>query len=172
MPSGAAGRAHNVIDLAEWRAARRPESVPVEVLDEMDAAARVYEALLARDIADVNLAAAAAARKPWDGIEADIRSLFDGALADHAVRETKAKYAAGDDLVAAERRQALREALAELPASRRDLLMLLLADPPLAYAEISARLGIPIGSIGPTRARALEQLRRTQALQDLGEVSA
>ncbi|HHT11744.1 MAG TPA: sn-glycerol-1-phosphate dehydrogenase [Propionibacterium sp.] len=59
-----------------------------------------YEALLARDIADVNLAAAAAARKPWDGIEADIRSLFDGALADHAVRETKAKYAAGDDLVA------------------------------------------------------------------------
>ncbi|WP_148615253.1 RNA polymerase sigma factor [Nocardioides rubriscoriae] len=82
---------------------------------------------------------------------------------------------AGDDLVAVERRQALREALAELPAARRELLLLLLADPPVGYAEISERLGIPIGSIGPTRARALEQLRRTQALlslRDPGEVPA
>ncbi len=54
------------------------------------------------------------------------------------------------------------------PAGRRDLLLLLLTDPPLAYEEISARLGIPIGSIGPTRARALEQLRRTRALRGLG----
>lgn len=79
---------------------------------------------------------------------------------------------ASDDLVAVERRQALREALAELPAARRDLLLLLMADPPVGYAEISERLGIPIGSIGPTRARAFEQLRRTQALRDLGEVPA
>lgn len=73
-----------------------------------------------------------------------------------------------EDLLAAERRQALREALAELPAGRRDLLLLLLTDPPLAYEEISARLGIPIGSIGPTRARALEQLRRTRAVRRIG----
>lgn len=79
---------------------------------------------------------------------------------------------AGDDLVAVERRQALREALAELPAARRELLLLLMADPPVGYAEISERLGIPIGSIGPTRARAFEQLRRTHALRDLGEVPA
>lgn len=72
-----------------------------------------------------------------------------------------------DGLLAAERRQALREALAELPAGRRELLLLLLTDPPLGYAEISARLGIPVGSIGPTRARALEQLRATQALRGL-----
>ena len=64
-----------------------------------------------------------------------------------------------DELLAAERRQALRDGLAELPAGRRDLLLLLLTDPPLGYEEISTRLGIPIGSIGPTRARALEQLR-------------
>ena len=76
--------------------------------------------------------------------------------------------AVDDELLAAERRQALREALAELPAGRRDLLLLLLTDPPLAYEEISTRLGIPIGSIGPTRARALEQLRRTRALRGLG----
>lgn len=75
---------------------------------------------------------------------------------------------ASEQLVAAERCQALREALAELPAARRDLLLLLLEDPPPGYEEISARLGIPIGSIGPTRARALDQLRRTRSLRALG----
>ncbi|TWG95378.1 RNA polymerase sigma factor (sigma-70 family) [Nocardioides sp. J9] len=72
------------------------------------------------------------------------------------------------DLLAAERRQLLREALEELPAARRELLLLLLEDPPVGYEEISRRLGIPIGSIGPTRARALDQLRRTRALRGLG----
>lgn len=59
-----------------------------------------YEALLARDLSAIDLAAAGAARQPWPEIEADIRALFAGALADHAVTETKAKYVAGDDLVA------------------------------------------------------------------------
>lgn len=72
------------------------------------------------------------------------------------------------ELVAAERRQVLREALAELPEGRRALLLLLVEVPPVAYEEISRRLGIPVGSIGPTRARALDQLRRTRALQGLG----
>src|SRR6187397_1234709 len=58
-------------------------------------------------------------------------------------------------LLADERRQALRDGLAELPEDRRALLLLLLEDPPLPYREISARLGIPVGSIGPTRVRAL-----------------
>ncbi|WP_183100460.1 RNA polymerase sigma factor [Nocardioides pelophilus] len=87
---------------------------------------------------------------------------------EHGVLEVAGDDVIDDDLLAAERRQLLREALAELPAARRDLLLLLLADPPLAYEEISARLGIPIGSIGPTRARALDQLRRTRALRGLG----
>jgi RNA polymerase sigma factor (sigma-70 family) len=63
------------------------------------------------------------------------------------------------------RAQALRDALDELPEKRRELLLLLLVDPPLPYDEISARLGIPKGSIGPTRARALEQLRSSRALR-------
>src|SRR4051794_1962187 len=71
----------------------------------------------------------------------------------------------GAALVQDLRSHALREALLELPEQRRELLLLLLADPPLSYDEISARLGIPRGSIGPTRARALEQLRSSRALR-------
>jgi RNA polymerase sigma factor (sigma-70 family) len=70
-----------------------------------------------------------------------------------------------DELLAAERQQALLAALEELPEDRRELLLLLVTDPPVPYAEISRRLDIPVGSIGPTRARALEQLRRTDALR-------
>ncbi len=71
------------------------------------------------------------------------------------------------DLLALERHQALRDGLAALPGPRRELLLLLLRDPPLSYEQISALLDIPVGSIGPTRARALAQLRRTPALQGL-----
>jgi hypothetical protein len=39
------------------------------------------------------------------------------------------------------------------------------ADPPISYREISRLLDIPIGSIGPTRARCLERLRATPAMR-------
>src|SRR6266545_3469157 len=41
----------------------------------------------------------------------------------------------------------------------------LAADPPQPYVEISRRLGIPVGSIGPTRRRVLEKLRATTAIR-------
>ncbi len=49
--------------------------------------------------------------------------------------------------------------------SRRDqdLLALLVVDPPLPYTEISRRLGVPIGSVGPTRARCFARMRRELA---------
>ncbi len=72
-----------------------------------------------------------------------------------------------EELIAAERNAALRAAFAELQPSCHDLLSLLVADPPLAYAEISFRLGIPVGSIGPTRARCLDRLRRSPHLAGL-----
>jgi RNA polymerase sigma factor (sigma-70 family) len=73
------------------------------------------------------------------------------------------------DLIAAERHTALLEAMAELPENQRRLLELLTIDPPLPYSEIAVRLGIPIGSIGPTRNRALQRLRRNPILDATSE---
>src|SRR5271157_2778323 len=50
---------------------------------------------------------------------------------------------AEQELLAAERRAALREAFTHLPPEGQQLIALLIADPPVPYAEISARLGIP-----------------------------
>lgn len=44
---------------------------------------------------------------------------------------------------------------------------LLTADPPLPYAQISTRLEMPVGSIGPTRSRCLDRMRRYPALAAL-----
>ena len=66
-----------------------------------------------------------------------------------------------EEILAAERGAALRAAFAELKPDYRELLSMLVSDPPFTYAEISAKLGIAIGSIGPTRARCLELLRRS-----------
>jgi RNA polymerase sigma factor (sigma-70 family) len=62
-------------------------------------------------------------------------------------------------LLAEERAQTVREALSRLPRQWQRLLELLMADPPASYAEISDQLGLPMGSIGPTRGRCLERLR-------------
>jgi DNA-directed RNA polymerase specialized sigma24 family protein len=51
---------------------------------------------------------------------------------------------------------------------------MLIADPPMPYTEISARLGIPVGSIGPNRHRYLDRLRSDPAIARLinSEVAA
>jgi RNA polymerase sigma factor (sigma-70 family) len=67
---------------------------------------------------------------------------------------------ADQQLLTAERHAALREAVLDLPPACQQLITLLTQDPPLPYAEIAARLGIPIGSIGPYRRRCLDKLRR------------
>jgi len=71
------------------------------------------------------------------------------------------------NLLRAERRQAVHAGLAELQAPQRDLLLLTFADTDISYRQISQRLGIPTGSIGPTRARCLHKLKTTAPLQAL-----
>ena len=75
--------------------------------------------------------------------------------------------AAESELLRAERHAALREAFMHLPPGSRQLLALLIQDPPVPYTEISAKLGIPVGSIGPSRSRCLEKLRRYPAVAAL-----
>ena len=75
-----------------------------------------------------------------------------------------------EEILMAERNAALRAAFAELPPKCRQLLAMLISDPPYSYAEISEKLQIPMGSIGPQRARCLERLRRSSALSGLADV--
>ena len=62
-------------------------------------------------------------------------------------------------LLRAERDQAVRLAFSRLGTECRQLLRLLLADPPLSYDEIAAALDRPRGSLGPTRRRCLLRLQ-------------
>ena len=75
--------------------------------------------------------------------------------------------ATGVDLERLEQQMLVRLALAGLGARCRDLLQALyFADPAPSYSEVSRALGLPVGSIGPTRARCLEKLTRDlQALE-------
>jgi RNA polymerase sigma factor (sigma-70 family) len=84
-------------------------------------------------------------------------TVFDGA--DHAGPEAA--------LLAAERRCAVRRAVAMLPGRHRALMFALLAEPDLGYESVRRDLGIPLGSIGPIRGRCLEQLARQPEIRAL-----
>ena len=58
-----------------------------------------------------------------------------------------------------EDKASLQAAIAALPPRWRELMTMLVDDPAPSYEEISRRLDMPIGSIGPTRGRCLERLR-------------
>jgi len=71
------------------------------------------------------------------------------------------------EVLEAERHAALRQAFSALDPLSQQLIALLIQDPPVPYAEISAMLGIAVGSIGPYRGRCLEKLRRHPAIAAL-----
>jgi RNA polymerase sigma factor (sigma-70 family) len=89
-----------------------------------------------------------------------------GQLLDESIPDKQARTAE-QEMLAAERHAALREAFTCLSPSRQHLMALLIEDPPVPYTEISARLGIPVSSIGPTRRRCLDQIRRHPAIAAL-----
>ena len=79
---------------------------------------------------------------------------------------------ADQELLVAERHAALREALARLSPCCQRLIGKLIEDPPLTYAQISASLSIPVGSIGPLRGRCLDRLRGDPAIAALIDADA
>jgi len=79
---------------------------------------------------------------------------------------------ADQELLVAERHAALREALARLSPCCQRLIGKLIEDPPLTYAQISASLSIPVGSIGPLRGRCLDRLRGDPVIAALIDADA
>jgi RNA polymerase sigma factor (sigma-70 family) len=71
-------------------------------------------------------------------------------------------------LLDAERAVVLRDAVGRLPERQRVVLETLMAEPEPSYAEISRRLDMPVGSIGPTRERGITRLRQDQHLRMVG----
>jgi RNA polymerase sigma factor (sigma-70 family) len=69
-----------------------------------------------------------------------------------------------DELLETERHQVLREGFAQLPHRCQTLLAMFVTDPPLSYAEIGQQLGMPHGSIGTTRTRCIDKLRKSPAV--------
>lgn len=79
-----------------------------------------------------------------------------------------------EGLTRSEEHLAVKRGLAAIGRKCQRLLTLLVATPELSYAEVSELLEIPVGSIGPRRARCLRALRRTapiRGLQDPGGAS-
>jgi len=96
-----------------------------------------------------------------------VRPLAAGYVLDDETIPDDQAVAAEQELLAAERQAGLRAAFLDLPPAGQRLIALLLEDPPVPYAEISVRLGIPIGSIGPCRRRYLGKMRRHPAIAAL-----
>ena len=71
----------------------------------------------------------------------------------------------GDALDELQQLARLRRALDQLDERSRTLLLLLFRSDgeKVAYEDVARQLGLPIGSIGPTRARSLEKLRKLMA---------
>jgi RNA polymerase sigma factor (sigma-70 family) len=74
---------------------------------------------------------------------------------------------AEQQLLAAERHVALRQAFTSLPPRCQQLITLLIHDPPMPSAQISAALGVSVGSIGSMRSHCLHQLRSAPAVAAL-----
>jgi len=73
----------------------------------------------------------------------------------------------GADLERVERQHQVRLALAGVSERCRRLLeALYYEDPTPSYSELSQRLGVPVGSLGPTRARCMERLKGHLESQD------
>jgi RNA polymerase sigma factor (sigma-70 family) len=96
-------------------------------------------------------------RQPWVALESV--GLADESSVDsfHAVEER---------VIRERSRERLQVVIGELEPRHQQLLALLAADPPVSYKEISRKLGVPVGSIGPTRQRCIEKLHRAMTVDE------
>lgn len=110
--------------------------------------------------------ATAARRECLQNIRASTRTVPTGdmALFDEAgtnLNPTEAEVLRAEgERESAHRAKMVWRALARLPERCQQLLRVLMASPPPSYVEVAAALDLPVGSIGPTRARCLRRLRQ------------
>jgi RNA polymerase sigma factor (sigma-70 family) len=84
-----------------------------------------------------------------------------------SVFDAPSEDAAEQRLITRERNAAVRRAFARISERCQALLRLLASPEPISYEDVAAALDMPIGAIGPTRGRCLDQLRRTPELAGL-----
>ena len=82
---------------------------------------------------------------------------------------TSTSHNVENDVMRFEQFQALRSAIDQLRPDYRQLILLMLDDPPHSYEEIGELMGIPATSVGPTRARCLKKLRSSSQFASLLE---
>jgi RNA polymerase sigma factor (sigma-70 family) len=89
------------------------------------------------------------------------------ALTDHAALPERVEDRHPEAVVLeGERVRALRSAVRRLPRRQQRLLAAVLTMPDASYERLSKTLGMPIGSIGPTRLRSLHRLRSDRRLAE------
>jgi RNA polymerase sigma factor (sigma-70 family) len=95
------------------------------------------------------------------------RTILVGAP-DHPVHEhaTEQDPAPDTDLLRRELAEMMQRGLSELSTAQQRLLTLLVSERSPSYREISRILAMPVGSVGPTRARCLARLRDTAAVRE------
>src|SRR3712207_3870898 len=106
--------------------------------------------------------ATVARRQSWRLLERNRREMPSENLdsADLAARTVLLGKSGADSIEHWELTELLDTGLSQIGESCRQLLLALYFQPELSsYAEVAASLGMPIGSIGPTRARCLKRLR-------------
>jgi RNA polymerase sigma factor (sigma-70 family) len=69
-----------------------------------------------------------------------------------------------DEIARRDERERLQQAIDDLPPRPRSVLAAMLTAEGSGYVEIARRLGVPVGSLGPTRNRALARLREDPRL--------
>ncbi len=82
----------------------------------------------------------------------DFENLDQLLAAEDATVEEMALLASNSDMI--------RRAMKLLPGKCPELLAILYSESDNSYEDVRAKLGIPSGSIGPTRARCIERLRK------------
>jgi RNA polymerase sigma factor (sigma-70 family) len=155
-------RRHERLVYAVARSFRLPESDQADVFQDVFAAlvkglprlrdARALTRWLSRTTERIAYAAALRVRRAHALSPAVEREALEALPVDGRDVES--------DIEALEEQALVRLAIGSLAPRCRDLLhALYYADPPESYARIAKRLGMPVGSLGPTRARCFDRMR-------------